>query len=174
MLDTDADAILIPGNSFGFLESGLALAVTERFGIEVQDTLRSHVREDFAGEVLVGQAVPVWLPESRQVLVYAPTWRVPQELQGSVNVFLAVRGALLTLEGCAGQHDVSTLAIPALCLGPGGMHPYTSARQIRYAYEMFGLRTRGAGDKNLSRLRRRDRKLRGVPNQALLSDREES
>ena len=166
ILETDADVILLPGNSFGYLESGLALEATEKFGMELQDTIRSRIGGEFGGELLVGQAIDVALPEPKCLLVYAPVWRVPESLADSVNVFLAVRATFLTLDKQASEASISTLAIPALGLDPGGMHPYVSARQIRYAYEIFCLHTRGASDKNLTRLRRRERKLKSVPSQA--------
>lgn len=169
ILDTAADAILLPGNSFGYLESGLALAATEKFGMELQDTIRSRIGGEFDGELLVGQAVDVALPEFKTLVVYAPIWRVPETLTDSINAFLAVRATFLTLDKQPQDPPLSTLAIPALGLEPGGMHPYVSARQIRYAYEIFCLRTRGSSHKNLTRLRRRDRKLRNVPSQAFVT-----
>ena len=56
-----------------------------------------------------------------------------------------------------------TLAIPGLgASGELGMDPRVSARQIRYAYEMASGK-RGSGDKNLSQLERREKKLQSIP-----------
>ena len=43
-LDVDADALIVPGNSFGFLDGGVELRVSERLGMEPQDRLRGRIR----------------------------------------------------------------------------------------------------------------------------------
>jgi O-acetyl-ADP-ribose deacetylase (regulator of RNase III) len=173
-LEAAADGFLLPGNSFGFLDSGLELRITERFGIEVQDRLRERIRVEHAGELLVGQALLEPLPRERsgeegtlRYLLYAPLWRVPGPHSNTVNVFLALRAALAALRQAEGAGAIAAvpqfrLAVPALGVGPGGLDPRTSARQIRYALEVF-IGRRGAADRNLSQAQRRDRKLRTIP-----------
>ena len=57
---------------------------------------------------------------------------------------------------------IRPLLVPGLCTGAGGMHPRISARQIRYAFEeVFGLRE--PADHNLSRMARREKKMRSMP-----------
>jgi O-acetyl-ADP-ribose deacetylase (regulator of RNase III) len=177
ILEVEAGALLLPGNSFGFLDSGLELQVVERFGFEVQDRLRQRIRRDFAGELLVGQAIPLELPSLPWRVAYAPIWRTPGSLEGTVNVHLALRGAMLALEAAAraaapeGSSDSQgpplVLACPALgCGPPGELHPAISARQLRYAYEVCAGH-RGLGDKNLSQLARRQKKLQSLPGSVL-------
>jgi len=165
-LGAPGDALLLPGNSFGFLDSGLELRVVETFGWSLQDELRRRIRQDFDGELLVGQAVVLRLSSLSRPIVYAPLWRTPGPLAHSVNVLLAVRGAFLALKKDAGAPPLSLLCAPALGVGvPGDLDPRISARQIRYAYEM-ACGQRGLGDKNLSQLGRRQRKLQSVPGAA--------
>jgi hypothetical protein len=153
-------ALLLPGNSFGFLDRGIELRATEVFGLALQDRIRTRIEGEFAGELLVGQAIAVKLPEGARVVVYAPLWRVPREIDDTVNVHLAVRGALREL--AAASPEAAELAVPSLGVDPGGLHPLVSARQIRYAFEAAtGLR--GGRAKNLTQLVRRDRKLRALP-----------
>ena len=159
ILNTPADAFLLPGNSFGFLDSGLELRVVETFGWGIQDELRGRIRDEFDGELLVGQAIVFRSSSLLRGMVYTPIWRTPRRLSSTVNVFLGVRGALLALKRDQG---LGTFAMPGLGVGPGGLDPLISARQIRYAYEMMtGLR--GLGDKNLSQLARREKKLQIFP-----------
>ena len=171
VFDTAADAILLPGNSFGFLDSGLALEASERFGWDLQEELRRVIRADFSGELLVGQAVGLRLPSIPYWVVYAPTWRTPRKLENTLNVYLAVRGAFLVLAKWAGSPwpdspgshlGGSSLAVPMLGVKEGGLDPRVSARQIRYAYEV-STGQRGPGDRNLTQLMRRERKLLQVP-----------
>lgn len=162
ILATPADALLLPGNSFGFLDSGLELQVSEAHGWELEDELRRQVREEHDGELLVGRAIVMRLSSLPRPLVYAPIWRTPRKLAGTVNVFLAVRGALLALGKDAASQPVTSLALPAMGTDAGELDPRISARQIRYAYEIHeGLR--GPGDKNLTQQLRRERKLMSVP-----------
>lgn len=173
-LEAPGDAILLPGNSFGFLDVGLELKVVESWGFCVQDALRKRIREEFFGELLVGQAIALGPPEVPRSLVYAPVWRVPSSLEGTVNVYLAVRGALLALRGESRGGSPRRLVVPAIGIGPpGSLHPGISARQTRYAFEVVcGLR--GFGDKNLSQVARRHKKLQSVPGSLRSEDTEEA
>jgi hypothetical protein len=174
VLETRSDAFLLPGNSFGFLDSGLELKVLERHGWGLEEDLRGRIRRDHDGELLVGQALVLRPAGKDRSIVYAPIWRTPRKLAATVNAYLAVRGALLALRGDRGGGEarepagggpapaaIGSLAVPALGVD-AGMDPRVSARQIRYAYEVAsGLR--GAGDKNLTQLLRRERKLQSIP-----------
>ncbi len=162
VLETAADAVLLPGNSFGFLDSGLSLEVSERYGWAVEEELRRRIRAEHEGELLVGQALVVRLPSIPRVLVYSPVWRTPRKITATLNVFLAVRGALLAARKDAGTPPITGMAVPALGLDAGEMDPRASARQIRYAYEVLAGQ-RGPGDKNLTQQVRREKKLLAIP-----------
>ena len=154
-------ALLLPGNSFGFLDGGLELRVCEAMGMELQDRLRSRIRSEYSGELLVGQAVIEDPEPPAPAIVYAPIWRTPQDIGATVNVFLAVKGALRTIAE-AKRPELQTIVLPSMGVEPGGMHPLVSARQIRYGYEV-AIGARGIGGKNLTRLIRRERKLKSIP-----------
>lgn len=55
----DADAVVSPANSFGFMDGGIDLAYSERFGWGLQARLQRHIAEHHLGELPVGQAVIV-------------------------------------------------------------------------------------------------------------------
>jgi hypothetical protein len=161
LLDTDAAALLLPGNSFGFLDSGLELEVVEALGPEIEEEIRSRIRKDHHGELLVGQALVVKPPGGGRTVVYAPLWRTPRRLQGTIQPYLCLRGALL--EVIRAGAGLPSLAVPALTgFERGDLDPRIMARQSRYAFETVTGR-RGPGDKNLSQLTRRERKLQTVP-----------
>src|SRR5262249_32291789 len=86
----------------------------------------------------VGAALVVELPARRfPFLVAAPTMRVPGSVIGTINVYLAMRAALVAvLRHNAGMgRPVRGLAVPGLCTGVGGMHPVEAAEQMRAAYD---------------------------------------
>lgn len=160
VLETEADAILLPGNAFGFLDSGLALEACERFGFELQEETRRFARAQPLGEILVGQAALLQPGGRPRRIIFAPLWRTPRKLEGTVNVYLALRAGIAGLR--SGLGETASLAVPALGVQEGGLPPLISARQIRYAYEVAtGLR--GPGDKNLTQQIRRERKLMTLP-----------
>ena len=174
VIDSGADACVCPGNAFGFMDSGLALALSERFGWNLQDGLRDLIRDHFSGELLLGQAVVHATENEPAWLVYAPTVRTPTVVEGTLNAYLAMRGALLAVRDFNGANPNSpilSVAVSGLCTGVGGMHPSTSARQMRHAFELV-MGRRGFGDKNLSSLARREAKLKSPPASARDEDEE--
>ena len=44
-----SDAVVLPGNSYGFLVRGLELQASELFGFELQDLIRKEIRENYDG-----------------------------------------------------------------------------------------------------------------------------
>ncbi len=166
IFETAADALVIAGNSFGFLDRGIELTLCERYGFELQDVLRETVREKFRGELLIGQAASVPLPGGAQQkqLIYVSQYRTPAPVEGTVNPYLACRGAFLEIERQeeGGSEAPGSVALAGVGSGGCGLHPGLVARQMRYAFEIF--RTgRGYGDKNLSQLSRRQSKLASIP-----------
>ena len=167
IFDLETDAVAIPGNSFGYLDRGIELQAGELFGFELQDLLRDKIRSEYNGELLVGQGFVV--PCSEQLpgkgscgnLVYVSATRTPCDLTGSLNPYLAARGAFMAIAG-APAGSISSIALPGIGTGSSGVAPEICARQMRYAYTVFSGR-RGYGDKSLTQLTRRDQKLRRMP-----------
>lgn len=57
--DVTADAVVSPANSFGFMDGGIDLAYSRRFGWDLQERLQERLRREHLGELPVGQAVIV-------------------------------------------------------------------------------------------------------------------
>jgi O-acetyl-ADP-ribose deacetylase (regulator of RNase III) len=140
ILAVDADAIVSPANSFGFMDGGIDLAYSERFGFGLERQLQARLRDDFAGELLVGQAVVIPTGDARTPwLVSAPTMRLPTDVRDSVNAYLAFRAALRAV----GTHlqlqpaTIGTVVCPGMCTGIGAMSHARAASQMRSAYDAF-------------------------------------
>nr|CAP49103.1 putative integron gene cassette protein [uncultured bacterium] len=137
ILETDTDAILSPANSFGFMDGGIDLVYSHFFRWELQDSLRDLLASEYSGEIAVGQAVVVPTGNSRiPFLVSAPTMRVPAPIDGTANVYLAFRAALLAVKrhNVASPQKITSLASPALGAGIGAMPFDRVARQMHTAY----------------------------------------
>ena len=162
-----SDAVVLPGNSYGFLTRGLELQASELFGFELQDLIRKKIREDYNGELLVGQGLVIPCKELANGetpcthLIYVSACRTPRSVDGTLNAYLAARGAFLALAAPEAE-GIKSVALPGIGTGESGMPEEICARQMRYAYNIFSGR-RGYGDKNLPRLTRRENKLRRMP-----------
>jgi O-acetyl-ADP-ribose deacetylase (regulator of RNase III) len=76
IFDLQADAVVSPANSFGFMDGGIDLVYSHYFGWELQERLRELLRKEHDGELPVGQAVIVETYHDRiPYLISAPTTR---------------------------------------------------------------------------------------------------
>ncbi|BDD08464.1 hypothetical protein FUAX_08960 [Fulvitalea axinellae] len=132
ILEVEADALVSPGNSFGFMDGGLDLLISQKYGWQVESELKRHIALSELGELLVGQALSV--ESGSKIVICAPTMRVPtsEGIPESVNAYLAMKAILI--EGLKNK-KIDSIAIPGLCTGTGRMSPYNSALQMKVAYD---------------------------------------
>ncbi len=132
---TTCDAIVSPANSFGFMDGGLDLALSERFGWDLQQRLQQQIAALPERELLIGQALLTpTLDAEVPWLIAAPTMRVPMSfnIATSVNAYLAMKAVLIA---ASAEEQIRTVAVPGLCTGVGRMKPEIAARQMLAAYE---------------------------------------
>ncbi|WP_312871538.1 macro domain-containing protein [Amycolatopsis acididurans] len=149
VLDVEADAVVSPTNSYGWMRNGID-AVYARAFPEVQQEVRSAVLAYHGGELPIGQAVVVPTGEITPAwLISTPTMREPgEELpEHTVHPYLAARAVFLRWRDGKLDHGVElrrvvrTIAMPGLGTGSGGVTPETCARQVAVAWtEVFGTR----------------------------------
>lgn len=131
----NVDAIVSPANSFGFMDGGLDLALSERFGWDLQSNLQRAINARPLKELLVGEALV--LPTGDFAvpwLISAPTMRVPMRLRQTVNAYLAMKAILTTALAHADSPRIETVAIPGLGTGCGGLNASAAARQMWKAF----------------------------------------
>jgi O-acetyl-ADP-ribose deacetylase (regulator of RNase III) len=133
LLECDADAIVSPANSFGWMDGGLDAQLTEKYGAGLEDVVRRRITDEWGGELPVGCALTAPLPGARpSFLIVAPTMRVPMRLPAdSINSYLAIRAAIREAQRLAVQRGIDTfeLALPAMGTGIGGIGAASFARQ---------------------------------------------
>ncbi|XP_005111342.1 uncharacterized protein LOC101862080 [Aplysia californica] len=152
-----ADAIVSPANSFGFMDGGIDYAYTRFFGSQMQNRLQTIIRDDYDGELLVGQAIlmPAYDEEGRDAskdwspfnegkaikyLISTPTMRVPSNVADTVNVYLSFRAVLLAVRrhnNTKGNEPIRSVLVPGLATSTGRMSPLRCAWQMLQAYETF-------------------------------------
>jgi O-acetyl-ADP-ribose deacetylase (regulator of RNase III) len=139
ILLAEADALVSPANSFGFMDGGFDWSISEMFEWKIQSMVQSVIRSKHSGELLVGDAeiVPTG-NEQFPFLICAPTMRVPQNVADTVNAFLAMRATLLAINKFNKENagTIRAVAIPGLCTGAGRMPYDRCARQMRAAYDL--------------------------------------
>lgn len=138
----DCDALVSPANSFGYMDGGLDMLISEFFGWHVQERLQDLIRNKHHGELLVGVAEIVPTDNARiPFVISAPTMRVPMILSDTVNVYLATRAVILLVlhgrfaDGRPVNEDVHTVAVPGMGTGVGRVPPNTCARQMKAAVD---------------------------------------
>ncbi len=139
ILLVEADALVSPANSFGFMDGGLDWSISEMLDWKIQPIVQKVIRKMHAGELLVGEAEIVRTGSERfPYLVCAPTMRVPQNVADTVNAFLATRAIFLATNKFNVQNagGIKSVAIPGLCTGVGRMPYERCAQQMRAAYDL--------------------------------------
>jgi O-acetyl-ADP-ribose deacetylase (regulator of RNase III) len=150
IFDIPATAIVSPANSFGFMNGGIDAVYTRRFGPELQADLQDVIHKEFNGELLVGQAtvIPIKDDPARssseyEFLISAPTMRVPMDVSGSVNAYLAFRAVLRAWDNemkvavTSGVALDDSILCPGLGTAVGQMSYQACAVQMAEAYRAF-------------------------------------
>jgi len=131
------ECIVSPANSFAFMDGGFDRTITDYLGGAVEANVRKMVRENYNGELLVGQAF--YVPTENALVPFcicAPTMRVPSYLgEKTINPYLAARAIFLLLR----QENLpfKSVTIPGLGTGVGRVPYDLCAHQVRAAYEHF-------------------------------------
>jgi O-acetyl-ADP-ribose deacetylase (regulator of RNase III) len=137
-IDIEADAIVSPANSFGYMNGGIDAVYTHVLGPQVQERLQALLKSEHAGELPVGQAVIV-ATDNKTIpwCVCAPTMRQPMGVADTLNAFLAFRATLLAVRdhNRSKQAPIRTLLCPGLGTAVGNMPPMRCARQMRAAWD---------------------------------------
>ena len=137
---TPADCIVSPANSFGYMDGGLDRAILYEMGEEIQSLVQSSIKRKFHGELPVGSALSIKTGNSNwPYLICAPTMRIPSNVSGTLNAYLAFKAILseVILANTKESKTISSLVCCGLATGIGGLSPDLCARQMKFAYEQL-------------------------------------
>lgn len=137
LLNFECDAIVSPANSFGDMSGGIDKAIDDFYQGEAQRRITQVIRKEFYGELPVGLAIIVEMPSTRfPFVIAAPTMRIPGNVNGSINAYLAMRAVLVAVQkhNSFSEKRIRSIAISGLCTGVGGMTADDAAMQMRVAY----------------------------------------
>lgn len=144
ILERGTPAIVVPINSFGILDSGLALSINKFMEGQLEEMVRSMIQKKYAGEMPVGAAeVLKTNRDNPQLVVVAPTVRVPSNIMAvNVNPYIATRAALMALARYLGsnkQNKIMSVGFAGMGTGGGRAAPATAAFQMYEAYCQIAL-----------------------------------
>jgi O-acetyl-ADP-ribose deacetylase (regulator of RNase III) len=140
LLGLDCDAVVSPSNSFGYMDGGVEKHIVGYYEGEAQRAVLARIAERHYGELPVGSAAIIEMATRRfPFLVVSPTMRVPGDVSGTINAYLAMRAAFTAIldHNQSGRRRIESVAVPGLGTGIGGMAPESAASQMRAAYDMI-------------------------------------
>ena len=109
--EVQADAIVNPANTYGWMGGGTAGAIKEKGGQEIEKEVIDR------GTMELGRAVATSAGKLPfKFIIHAPTMENPADKATSYNVAMAVKGAL----HLADDLKINSLAMPGMGTGVGG------------------------------------------------------
>ncbi len=144
------DCLVSPANSFGLMDGGMDAAIIKYFGPSLAKNVRIRIAYEFCNEQPVGTSVIVPTGnEKHPWLAHTPTMRVPQNIQGTDNVYNAMRAMLIAVQKgttlwdikeeppyqmYARRHVISSVLCPGLGTCTGQMTEAEAAWQMYCAW----------------------------------------
>lgn len=136
------DCLVSPGNSFGLMDGGMDGAIIDHFGLGLQSKVQSAIIREYGWEQPVGSSmlVPIDGTDPKKYLAHTPTMRIPSDLNGTDNVYMAMKAMLLTVERHnAVMNDIHVVVCSGLGALTGGLPYDKAASQMALAYSYFVL-----------------------------------
>lgn len=131
------DCFVTAANSFGMMTAGIDAVLVDVHGPQLMDGIQRRILDEWRGEQPVGTAFvhPTGTPTQPWV-VHAPTMRVPAGIDGTDKVYAATWAALCAVadHNDGGGAPITTVAMPAMGTGFGGVAFDEAARQMAVAY----------------------------------------
>jgi len=128
LLDVEAEAIVNPANSQGWMGGGVAGVIKRAAGVEVEKEAIAQA------PIPVGKAATSSGGKTKfRAILHAPTMTNPAERIPVKNVSLATRAAL----ELADQNNYHTIAIPGMGTGVGAVEPTAAAQAMLSEIQSF-------------------------------------
>ncbi|UUO06342.1 macro domain-containing protein [Blastopirellula sp. J2-11] len=134
------DCFVTAGNSFGMMTAGIDAAVVAFHGESLMTQVQNRILDEYLGEQPVGTAFVVETnTPGYPFVVHAPTMRVPGSIAGTDKVYAATLAALVVIyrHNVTHPQKISTVALPAMGAGFGGVAPSEVGRQMAAAYRNY-------------------------------------
>jgi len=131
MDENDVECVVSPANSFGLMDGGYDLAITNWFGDELQKSVQRYIVDNLYGEQIVGTSFIINTPKDGIRLIHTPTMRVPEPIIDETVVYNCMRSTLIT----ALENGINSIVIPAFGASTGLLDPEVVAKMMWLAYK---------------------------------------
>lgn len=134
------DAMVSAANSFGLMDGGVDLAISEFFGWQLMHRVQERIATDFLGEQPVGTAFTIHTGnDDHPWLIHAPTMRVPEITAGTDSTYRATWAALLSIHqhNKVAERKIESVVFPGMGTGCGMVLPNSAAQQMALAWRHY-------------------------------------
>ena len=133
MDENNVECVVSPANSYGFMDGGFDLAITEYFGDELMEKVQRLILKNYYGEQPVGTSLICRIPQTDKYLIHTPTMRVPSIIKDPMVVYHCMRSTMIK----ALNNGIGTIVIPAFGGKCGQLDYGVIADLMREAYNQI-------------------------------------
>lgn len=134
------DCLVSPANSFGMMDGGIDEAIRNLFGKRLEEKVQNIIINDYFGEQPIGTSFIIETEHHKHpFLAHTPTMNIPKDINGTLNVYYAMKAMLQAVYKHNKKRDekINTIACPGMGTLIGRMEPYIAVGQMALAYEHF-------------------------------------
>ena len=89
------ECVVSPANSFGLMDGGYDLALTNWYGEQLQEKVQEYIINNYYGEQSVGTSFTIPTNKDNQFLIHTPTMRTPEEIVDPRIIYQCMRSTLI-------------------------------------------------------------------------------
>ena len=125
------DCVVSPANSYGLMDGGYDLAITDWFGPDLSRKVQQYIIDNLKGEQPVGTSIIIDTDVYPSKLIHTPTMRIPSAIKDPMVAYTCMRTCLMK----ALENNIDSILIPAFGGGCGRIPSETLARLMFEAYD---------------------------------------
>lgn len=127
----EVDCVVSPANSYGLMDGGFDLALSEYFGWNLQERVQKYIVKHFKGEQPVATSFIIDTGIRGIKLIHTPTMRRPFAVKDPMIVYQCTRTSIM----CALENNIESIVFPAFCGEYGEVSPKVIAKLMYEAYK---------------------------------------
>ena len=131
--ENKVQCVVSPANSFGLMDGGYDLALTNWYGNQLQERVQKYIIDNYYGEQPVGSSFIIETNQDNQLLIHTPTMRIPARIKDEKVIYQCMRTTLML----AKNNNIESILIPMFGGSAGGVNPQTIAKLMRLAYDQL-------------------------------------
>lgn len=124
------ECVVSPANSFGLMDGGYDLALTEYYGTQLQQRVQDYIIKHYLGEQPVGTSFIIETQKDNQYLIHTPTMRTPERVTDARIIYQCMRTTLIE----AINNNIKSILIPMFATHTGNVKPQITAKMMYKAY----------------------------------------